>query len=66
MSCLTPDKIKDQVIAKIAMQAADLYADAITNMQAGSVKSMWDKVQCPVHCVCMCVWEVCVVRCVCV
>lgn len=38
------DKIKDQVIAKIAMQASDLYADALSNMQVSSVKSMWDKV----------------------
>lgn len=38
------DRIKDQVIAKIAMQAADLYADALSNMQVGSIKSMWDKV----------------------
>ena len=39
------DKIKDQVIAKIAMQATDLYADALTNMQAVSVRNMWDKVR---------------------
>lgn len=38
------DRIKDLVIAKIAMQAADLYADALSNMQVGSIKSMWDKV----------------------
>lgn len=42
LCCL--DKIKDQVIAKIAMQASDLYADALSNMQVGSVKTMWDKV----------------------
>ncbi len=38
------DKIKDAVVAKVAMQASDLYADAYSNMQVGSVKSMWDKV----------------------
>lgn len=38
------DKIKDQVFAKVAMQAADLYADALSNMQVGSIRSMWDKV----------------------
>ncbi|XP_064396654.1 programmed cell death 6-interacting protein-like isoform X2 [Halichondria panicea] len=37
------DKIKDAVVAKVAMQASDLYADAYSNMQVGSVKSMWDK-----------------------
>ena len=26
------------------MQAADLYADAYSNMQVGAVKQMWDKV----------------------
>ena len=41
---LSPDKLKDAIIAKIAMQAADLYADAYSNMQVGSVKQMWDKV----------------------
>ena len=38
------DKLKDAIIAKIAMQAADLYADAYSNMQVGAVKQMWDKV----------------------
>ena len=52
--CVCLDKIKDQVVAKIAMQAADLYADALTNMQVGSIKSMWDKV-----CVCVCVYSGC-------
>ena len=33
------------MVAKIAMQAADLYADALSNMQVGSIKSMWDKVR---------------------
>lgn len=33
------------MIAKIAMQAADLYADALSNMQVGSIKNMWDKVR---------------------
>ncbi len=42
---LHTDKIKDAVVAKIAMQASDLYADAYSNMQVGSVKSMWDKVR---------------------
>ena len=32
------------MIAKIAMQAADLYADAYSSMQVGSVKNMWEKV----------------------
>ena len=45
LCCLSPtDKIKDAVVAKVAMQASDLYADAYSNMQVGSVKSMWDKV----------------------
>lgn len=42
--CISIDRIKDLVVAKIAMQAADLYADALSNMQVGSIKSMWDKV----------------------
>ena len=39
-----PDKIKDLLIAKIAMQCSDLYADAYSSMQVGSVKQIWDKV----------------------
>ena len=38
------DKIKDAVIAKIAMQASDLSVDAYSNMLVGSVKQQWDKV----------------------
>ena len=38
------DKIKDMLIAKIAMQCSDLYADAYSSMQVGSVKPIWDKV----------------------
>jgi len=38
------DKMKDAMIAKIAMQASDLFADVANNMQVGNVKSLWDKV----------------------
>lgn len=54
MYFLLSDKIKDQVIAKIAMQASDLYADALISMQVGSVKSMWDKV---CNLICVSVWH---------
>ena len=37
------DKIKSQVIAKLAMQCADLYSEAFSNMQVGSIKGQWDK-----------------------
>ena len=30
-------KIKSQVIAKLAMQCADLYAEALSNMQVGTL-----------------------------
>lgn len=43
--CIVTDKLKDAVVAKIAMQASDLYADAYSNMLVGSVKQMWDKVR---------------------
>lgn len=32
------------MIAKVAMQASDLFADAANNMQVGQVKSLWEKV----------------------
>lgn len=47
---LLPDKIKDAVIAKVAMQASDLYADAYSNMHVGSVKQQWEKVRDQVPC----------------
>ena len=43
------DKIKDLLIAKIAMQCSDLYADAYSSMQVGSVKPIWDKVSTYMH-----------------
>ena len=41
---LPPDKMKPVNVAKLAMQASDLYADACTNMMVAGVKEMWDKV----------------------
>lgn len=38
------DKMKDVMVAKVAMQASDLFADAVNNMQVGQVKSLWEKV----------------------
>ena len=46
-SLLPLDKIKDILIAKIAMQCSDLYAEAYSNMQVGTIKSIWDKVSNP-------------------
>jgi programmed cell death 6-interacting protein len=37
------DRIKDLLVAKIAMQCSDLYAEAYSNMQVGTVKGMWEK-----------------------
>lgn len=37
------DKLKDAVVAKLAMQASDLYAEAVSNMQVGSIRGQWDK-----------------------
>lgn len=31
------------MIAKLAMQCADLYSEALSNMQIASVKGQWDK-----------------------
>ena len=39
------DKMKALSVAKLAMQAADLYADAYSNMILGGVKDMWEKVK---------------------
>ncbi len=37
------------MIAKVAMQASDLYADAYSSMHVGSVKQQWDKVSPSTH-----------------
>lgn len=42
MSLLT-DKIKTAIIVKLAMQCSDLYSEALSNMQVGSVRGQWDK-----------------------
>lgn len=39
----THDKMRDLVIAKIAAQCDDLYADALKQMQKDSVRSLWDR-----------------------
>lgn len=36
--------MKDAMVAKVAMQTSDLFADAANNMQVGQVKSLWEKV----------------------
>ncbi|KAL5508811.1 hypothetical protein EMCRGX_G004061 [Ephydatia muelleri] len=42
--CIKASKdLKDPVIARIAMQASDLYADAYNTMLVGSVKNQWEK-----------------------
>ena len=46
------DKIKEALIAKIAMQCSDLYADAYSSMQVGAVKQIWEKVRG----MCLCVY----------
>ena len=38
------DKMKDVMVAKVSMQASDLFADAANNMLVGQVKSLWEKV----------------------
>lgn len=37
------DGMKDQVIAKLAAQAEDMYADVLKAMQKESLKALWDK-----------------------
>ena len=43
MFCVVIDKIKSQVVAKLAMQCADLYSEALSNMQVASIKGQWEK-----------------------
>ncbi|GAB6032031.1 hypothetical protein CHUAL_010402 [Chamberlinius hualienensis] len=39
----TQDNMKDLVVAKIASQCEDLYADALKLLQRDSVRTLWDK-----------------------
>lgn len=38
------DKMKDSIVAKVAMQAADYYQEAVRAATHYEVKSMWEKV----------------------
>ena len=38
------DRMKDAIIAKVAAQCEDLYAEALKQMQKETVRTLWDKV----------------------
>jgi len=38
------DQMKPAMVAKLAIQCSDLYADAIKLLQLESIKSLWPKV----------------------
>jgi len=38
------DKMKPSMVAKLAIQCSDLYADAVKLLQLESIKSLWPKV----------------------
>ena len=40
--------MQDKIIAKLAHQASDLYADTLSSFQQGSVKTQWEKDWTPV------------------
>jgi len=42
--CVFTDKMKSAVVAKLANHCSFLYADALKQMQADAVKSLWPKV----------------------
>jgi len=45
MCCVaSTDKMKPAMVAKLAIQCSDLYADALKLLQLESIKSLWPKV----------------------
>ena len=40
-----PEKMKDGVIAKLAAQTEDYYADAMKQMQRENIRGCWEKVR---------------------
>lgn len=38
------DKMNPAMVAKLAMQCSDLYADAVKLLQLESIRSLWPKV----------------------
>lgn len=43
--CFFIDKMKPGVVAKLALQSSDLYADAMKLLGLESIKSLWPKVK---------------------
>ncbi len=41
---LFPDKMKPQIVAKLANQCSDLYADAMKLLQLDTIRGLWPKV----------------------
>lgn len=42
------DKMKDAIVAKLCVQAEDMFADALRQMQRDTVKHLWDKEWLPI------------------
>ncbi|ODN01568.1 Programmed cell death 6-interacting protein [Orchesella cincta] len=42
------DKMKDAIVAKLCVQAEDMYADALRQMQRDAVKHLWDREWLPI------------------
>lgn len=42
---VSTDKMKPAMVAKLAIQCSELYADAVKLLQLESIKSLWPKVK---------------------
>lgn len=56
--CIQPENMNDGMVAKLALQSSDLYADAMKLLQLPSIRELWPKVRTPsIYVYCEMAWN---------